>query len=118
MAVSRIDEAGLNVNQYGNRNLIINGDGQKATAATTVVTNTYQTVDRFFFGEDSDGSYTTEQSTGHRGDTGHDCFKVRLHAYTSLAATQFASASHRIEAQNLQHLRYTSNKNINLGCLS
>ena len=75
MAVSRIDEAGLNVNQYGNRNLIINGGmqvWQRATAATTVVTNTYQTVDRFFFYEDSDGSYTTEQSTGHRGDTGHD----------------------------------------------
>ena len=28
MAVSRINEAGLNVNQYGNRNLIINGEMQ------------------------------------------------------------------------------------------
>ena len=30
MAVSRINEAGLNVNQYGNRNVIINGAMQVA----------------------------------------------------------------------------------------
>ena len=121
MAVSRIDEAGLNVNQYGNRNLIINGGmqvWQRATAATTVVTNTYQTVDRFFFYEDSDGSYTTEQSTGHRGDTGHDIALkcVCTGTDTSLAATQFASVSHRIEAQNLQHLRYGTSNAKTLTC--
>jgi len=35
MAVSRINEAGLNVNQYGNRNLIINGAMQVAQRGTT-----------------------------------------------------------------------------------
>ncbi len=37
MAVSRINEAGLNVNQYGNRNVIINGAmkvAQRRTSAT------------------------------------------------------------------------------------
>jgi len=121
MAVSRINEAGLNVNQYGNRNIIINGGmqvWQRATAATTVVNNTYQTVDRFSFFEDSDGSYTTEQSTGHRGDTGHEnalkC--VCTGTDTSLAAAQFASVSYRIEAQNLQHLRYGTSNAKTLTC--
>ena len=35
MAVSRINEAGLNVNQFGNRNLIINGAMQVAQRGTT-----------------------------------------------------------------------------------
>ena len=103
------------------RNLIINGGmqvWQRATAATTVVTQKYQTVDRFFFYEDSDGSYTTEQSTGHRGDTGHDTALkcVCTGTDTSLAATQFASVSHRIEAQNLQHLKYGTSGAKTLTC--
>ena len=38
MAVSRINEAGLNVNQYGNRNILMNGGmqvWQRGTAALT-----------------------------------------------------------------------------------
>ena len=35
MAVSRINEAGLNVNQYGNRNVIINGAMQVAQRSTS-----------------------------------------------------------------------------------
>ena len=34
MAVSRINEAGLNINQYGNRNLVINGAMQVAQRGT------------------------------------------------------------------------------------
>ena len=51
MAVSRIDEAGLNVTQYGNRNLIINGDmqiAQRGTSATvTTAGSSYDALDRF-----------------------------------------------------------------------
>jgi len=47
MAVSRINEAGLNVNQYGNRNLIINGAMQVAQRGTSATTNGYGSVDRF-----------------------------------------------------------------------
>lgn len=98
-----------------NRNLIINGDmqcWQRAIAATTAVNDKYSTVDRFKFYADSDGAFTTERSTGHRGDTGHDTALkcVCTTADTSLGATQAASVSTRLEAQNLQHLRYgTSN---------
>ena len=41
MAVSRINEAGLNVNQYGNRNLIINGAMQVWQRGTTSSNNAY-----------------------------------------------------------------------------
>jgi len=51
MAVSRIDEAGLNVNQYGNRNLLINGDFQISQrgdfSSATSVTNDTIYVDRW-----------------------------------------------------------------------
>jgi len=98
-----------------NRNLVINGGmqvWQRATSATTTVNTAYNTVDRFKFYTDSDGSFTSEQSTGHRGDTGHDTALkcVCTGTDTSLGATQAASVSTRLEAQNLQHLRYgTSN---------
>ena len=36
MAVSRINEAGLNVNQYGNRNLVINGAMEVAQRGTCI----------------------------------------------------------------------------------
>ena len=53
MAVSRINEAGLNINQYGNRNLIINGAmqvAQRGTSGTSGPDGTgesYLTVDRW-----------------------------------------------------------------------
>ena len=47
MAVSRINEAGLNVNQYGNRNLIINGAMEVAQRGTSSTSNGYHTVDRW-----------------------------------------------------------------------
>ena len=50
MAVSRINEAGLNVNQFGNRNVIINGAmqvAQRGTSQTDVAAQGYYTVDRF-----------------------------------------------------------------------
>jgi len=125
MPLSKIQDIGNQVvPNLGRRNLIINGGmqhWQRATAATTVTPNvgtSYNTVDRFFFYEYSDGSYTTEQSTGHRSDTGHEnaikC--VCTGTDTSLAATQFASVSHRIEAQNLQHLRYGTSSAKTLTC--
>jgi len=107
--------AAYNDGALANRNLVINGGmqvWQRATSATTTVNTAYNTVDRFKFYTDSDGSFTSEQSTGHRGDTGHDTALkcVCTGTDTSLGATQAASVSTRLEAQNLQHLRYgTSN---------
>jgi len=51
MAVSRINEAGLNVTQYGNRNLMINGamliDQRNGGSATTPTSDQTVTLDRF-----------------------------------------------------------------------
>jgi len=48
MAVSRIDEAGLNVAQYGNRNLVINGAMQVAQRGTSVSGSTgFYALDRW-----------------------------------------------------------------------
>ena len=118
MAVSRINEAGLNVNQYGNRNLVINGGmqvWQRATSATAA-NNTYNTVDRFQIYEATGGAFTSEQSTGNSQNTGHEnaleCNVTT--ADTSIGATEYAAIVHRIEAQNLQHLQwgYASGKNL------
>jgi len=111
MAVSRIDEAGLNVNQYGNRNLVINGGmqvWQRATAATAVSNSTYGTVDRYRFWENTDGAYTAERSTDVPSGQGftYSTKLVVTTADTSLAAGQYAQFGQRIEAQNLQRLSY------------
>jgi len=109
MAVSRINEAGLNVNQYGNRNLVINGAMQvfqRATAATTVTNNSYQTADRWKLFESTDGAYTTERSTDTPSGTGYSLKAVVTTADSSIGAAQYASIEHYIEAQNLQQLEY------------
>jgi len=111
MAVSRINEAGLNVNQYGNRNILINGGmqcWQRATSATAVSNSSYGTVDRFRFWESTDGAYTAEQSTDVPSGQGftYSTKLVVTTADTSIAAGQYAQFAQRIEAQNLQQLSY------------
>ncbi len=67
-----------------------------------------QTVDRFQIYESTNGVYTTEQSTGNSGDTGHDtALQANVTtADSSIGAGQYAAIVHRIEAQNLQGLRW------------
>ena len=94
-----------------NRNFIINGGmqvWQRATATTTSGTGSYKTVDRFQIYESTNGVYTTEQSTGNSGDTGHDtALQANVTtADSSIGAGQYAAIVHRIEAQNLQGLRW------------
>ena len=109
MAVSRINEAGLNINQYGNRNLIINGAmtvAQRSTSAVAAGNPNYPSVDRYVAWEGTDGAYTVEQSTD--APTGFTkSLKAQVTtADTSLAAGQYAQLVQRIEAQDLQHLDY------------
>lgn len=113
MAVSRIDEAGLNVNQYGNRNLIINGAmnvSQRATSATAAVAGgSYITLDRYKIYNDTDGAYTSEQSTT-APDGFPNSMKLQVTtADTSLSSAQYAAFGQFIEAQNLQQLAYGAN---------
>ena len=94
-----------------NRNLIINGGmqvWQRATAATAAVNTSYTTVDRFLTFLSGGGAFTTEQSTGHLADTGHDtALKISVTtADTSIAAGDYYSFLQKIEAQNLQQLQY------------
>ena len=97
-----------------NRNLIINGAfqvWQRATAATAVGGNdVYNTADRWVFYSNTDGEFTTEQSTDVPSGQG---FKYSLKAAvttadTSLSSGQFSIIGQKIEAQNLSCLLYTS----------
>jgi len=77
MAVSRIDEAGLNVTQYGNRNLIINGAMQVAQRGTSSSSSGYNTVDRMFLNL-SGGTATMSQEEATLGSEVDDQFQYWL----------------------------------------
>ena len=118
MAVSRINEAGLNVNQYGNRNLIINGAMQVAQRGTShaAVASLAFTLDRFSFSHSQDGAFTvTQDSSGPAGFANSLKLDVTT-ADSSLAAGQYLLMEHKIEAQNLQQLAFgtSSAKNFTL----
>lgn len=119
MAVSRIDEAGLNVTQYGNRNLIINGAmllAQRGTSAsvTNGTNEGYQTLDRwrFNFGNSAGGACTVSQDTDVPSGYGFsNSYKVDVTtADTSIASTHHVLFGQRIEAQDLRNSgwNYTS----------
>ncbi len=107
MAVSRINEAGLNVNQYGNRNVIINGAmqvAQRGTSSTGLgATSGYYTVDRYnLVVGNTAGRLTMSQDSsapsGFANSLKLDCTT----ADTSIAADEFLIMRHTIEAQNCQ----------------
>ena len=98
------------------RNLIINGDmqvAQRATAATTSGDNngSFHTLDRWAFYNSLNGAYTSEQHDMSLADlaTTGQAHALELNcttADTSVAAGDYAAVYQRIEAQNLQHLKW------------
>jgi len=109
MAVSRINEAGLNVNQYGNRNLVINGGMQVAQRGSVAALQTgYGACDRFKLASNSAARFDTTQSTdvpsgqGFANSLKLDCST----ADTSVAAGDYYFIQQLIEGQNLQQLAY------------
>ena len=109
MAVSRINEAGLNVNQYGNRNLIINGAMQVAQRATTATgvggTNgVYPTLDRYRFiiGGSSTGRFTMSQEADGPVGFANSLKMACTTADTSIAADERMFLQYKIEAQDCQ----------------
>jgi len=115
MAVSRIDEAGLNVNQYGNRNLVINGDMQVAQRGSftidTIGSPEYGGPDRFHVWTYAsteqvvaDVSQDTDVPSG-LGFSNSYKFDVTT-AESAVASGEALLIGHYIEAQNLQHLEY------------
>ena len=116
MAVSRINEAGLNINQYGNRNIVINGGmtvAQRSSGTVTVSDGSnegYATVDRFElrFNATAGGAIEMSQSTDTPDEFANS---VKLKCSTADSAhtgTQAIYLGQRIEAQNLQQLGYGS----------
>lgn len=107
MAVSTIDNNGVNLGQLGNRSLIINGAmtvAQRGTSATGVTGSGYYTCDRFSVLLDSLGAYTLTQAAD--GPVG---FASSLKMETTTADASPASADaallqYTFEGQNLQLL--------------
>ena len=111
MAVSRINEAGLNVNQYGNRNIIINGAAQVAQRGTSSTglggASGYFTVDRWrIAGNASSGRLTMSQSAVTDLPGFANCVKFACTtADTSLGSSDFTSFNYKIEGQDLQRFK-------------
>jgi hypothetical protein len=110
MAVSRINEAGLNVTQYGNRRLNINGAMQVAQrgGARTVSdggAEGYQTLDRWYalFSSSAGGVATISQDTTVPSGYGFgNSYKVDVAtADTSIAAAHAITIQYRFEAQDI-----------------
>ena len=105
MAVSRINEAGLNVNQYGNRNIIINGGMdvcQRSTSETGLgAAETYFVQDRYKMGlgATSAGRLTATKETTDVPDGFGSAMKLACTtADTSIAAGEFLGINQHIEA--------------------
>jgi hypothetical protein len=92
------------------KNLIINGDmqvAQRSSSVASITTDGYRTVDRYYFGPNSMGTWTMSQEndaptgSGFRKSTKLLCTT----ADASPAAGDYVLFVHRIEGQNLQHLK-------------
>ena len=110
MAVSRINEAGLNVNQYGNRNIIINGAmkvAQRGTSSTGVGGSSgYFTCDRWKITTDATAGRVTMTQESDGPDGFANSIKLATTtADTSIAAGELFILGQSIEAQDLQQLK-------------
>jgi hypothetical protein len=111
MAVSTIDPNGLNIGQYGNRNLIINGAMQVAQRGTSFTSaGTQYTLDRFKTeqgGIDNALINVTQDSDAPSGFA--KSLKVTVAtAETAVADNEYMGLVHIIEAQDLQQLDYNT----------
>ena len=106
MAVSRINEAGLNVNQYGNRNVIINGAmqvAQRSTSETAVGGNSgYYVCDRWRIATNTSGRVTISQDSDAPQGFGNSTKLACTTADTSIASSELFIFQQRIEGQNVQ----------------
>lgn len=110
MAVSRINEAGLNVNQYGNRNLTINGAmevAQRGTSFNQPADGAY-TLDRFAVFRNGAGIVDVDQSTTvPTGQGFKNSFKCTVDtADSSLGSTDFGGFLTKIEGQDLKRFEF------------
>lgn len=107
MAVSRIDEAGLNVTQYGNRNLIINGAMQVDQRGGGDFTSGSYSLDRYRIGTTAQELVGTITQDSDAPDGFSNSLKITTTtAEVAIAASDYVTLNQRIEAQNLQQLNY------------
>ena len=112
MAVSRIDEAGLNINQYGNRNLVINGAmqvAQRGTSSTGLgATTGYYTADRWEHQFNGTSGRLTSSVVGITDLAGlRSALKFACTtADTSIATTEYFVLAHKIEGFNIQSVGF------------
>jgi len=98
------------LNQFAHRNLVINGDmqiAQRATSVASITTDGYRTVDRYYFGPNSMGTWTMSQENDAPAGSGfrQSAKLLCTTADASPAAGDYVLFVHRIEGQNLQHLK-------------
>ena len=105
MAVSRINEAGLNINQYGNRNLVINGAMNVAQRGTSTTTSGDYLIDRFS-ADNAGGTVTYEQVSLSSSDTPYssgfrNAAKLTNTSAGSTATTDYRRLMYRVEGQDM-----------------
>jgi len=93
------------------RNIVINGDmsaAQRSTSESSITDPGYHTIDRFLWNSSASDTVTLSQSTDVPSGQGFsNSYKVDVTtADASIGASEFAHIQHRIEAQNLQYLKY------------
>ena len=107
MAVSRINEAGLNVNQYGNRNLVINGGMKVAQRGTqTNSTNAYTACDRWEFIEGGSSVITSSQDSDSPQGFANSLKLDVTTASGTPSSGDYAILRTKLEGQDLQNLLY------------
>ena len=116
MALSKIDTTNMIEdvpqskldNNINFRNIIINGDMSIAQRGTSFADSSTYNLDRFNFAKSNDGAVTVTQDTDVPTGQGFSkSLKVDVTtADTSIGASQYAIFNQRIEAQNLQYLKY------------
>lgn len=109
MAVSRINEAGLNINQYGNRNIVINGAmqvAQRGTSSTGLGASAgYFTCDRWKMDFNATAGRLTMSQTADGPEGFANCIKLDCTtADTSIAAGEYILLEQRFEGQDLQQI--------------
>jgi len=98
------------LNQFAHRNLIINGDmqiAQRGTSVASITTDGYRTVDRYYFGPNSMGTWTMSQESDAPSGSGFAKSTKILctTADASPAAGDYVLFVQRFEGQNTQHIK-------------
>jgi hypothetical protein len=115
MAISTIDNNGVNLGQLGNRNMVTNGSMQVAQRSTSETglssTNSYKTVDRYTTYISSLGTWTQSQDTDAPSGFGHSLKMLCTTADASPASTNRMLIQTNLEGQDIQSLGFGDTSN-------